>query len=159
MTGLMPLETVAAKQGNIAALNMFENAGRTINYLEIPSAVFTSPEVASVGMTEKEYAEKYNVCLCRTISFEHVEKAAAIKDRSGLIRMVLDPKTMEVIGVHIIGPMAADIITAATYAIKNKMTVYDIRDTVHVFPTLSEVIKKAAQSFDQSPDDMACCVE
>ncbi len=159
VTGLMPLETVAAKQGNIAALNMFENTGRTINYLEIPQAVFTSPEVASVGMTEEEYAERYNVCLCRTISFEHVEKAAAIKDTRGLIRMVLDPETMQVIGVHLVGPMAADIITTATYAVKNKMTIYDIRDTVHVFPTLSEVIKKVAQSFDQNLDDMACCVE
>ena len=159
VTGLMPLETVAAKQGNIAVLNMFENAGKTINYLEIPQAVFTSPEVATVGMTEEEYMEKYNVCLCRTISFEHVEKAAAIKDTRGLIRMVLDPKTMQVIGVHLVGPMAADIITTATYAIKNKMTIYDIRDTVHVFPTLSEVIKKVAQSFDRNLDDMACCVE
>lgn len=159
VTGLMPLETVAAKQGNIAALNMFENAGKTINYLEIPQAVFTSPEAASVGMTEEEYMEKYNVCLCRTISFEHVEKAAAIKDTRGLIRMVVDPKTMQVIGVHMVGPMAADIITTATYAIRNRMTIYDIRDTVHVFPTVSEVIKKVAQSFDQNLDDMACCVE
>jgi len=159
VTGLMPLETVAAKQGNIAALNMFENAGKTINYLEIPQAVFTSPEVASVGMTEEEYMKKYNVCMCRTISFEHVEKAAAIKDTRGLIRMVVDPKTLQVIGVHMVGPMAADIITTATYAIKNKMTIFDIRDTVHVFPTLSEVIKKVAQSFEQNLDDMACCVE
>lgn len=159
VTGLMPLETVAAKQGNIAVLNIFENARKTINYLEIPQAVFTSPEVASVGMTEDEYMEKYNICLCRTISFEHVEKAAAIKDTRGLIRMVVDPKTKQVVGVHIIGPMAADIITTATYAIKNKMTIYDIRDTVHVFPTLSEVIKKVAQSFEQNLDDMACCVE
>ncbi|GBE34375.1 mercuric reductase [bacterium BMS3Bbin06] len=159
VTGLMPLETVAAKQGNIATLNMLENSGKTINYLEIPQAVFTSPEVASVGMTEGEYMEKYNVCLCRTISFEHVEKAAAIKDTRGLIRMVVDPETKQVIGVQIVGSMAADIITTATYAIKNKMTIYDIRDTVHVFPTLSEVIKKVAQSFDQNLDDMACCVE
>lgn len=159
VTGLMPLETVAAKQGNIAALNMFENAGKTINYLEIPQAVFTSPEVATVGMTEEEYMAKYNVCLCRTISFEHVGKAAAIKDTRGLIKMVVDPKTMQVTGVHLVGPMAADIITTATYAIRNKMTIYDIRDTMHIFPTLSEVIKKVAQSFDQNLDDMACCVE
>ncbi len=159
VTGLMPLETVAAKQGNIAVLNMFEDAGRTIDYLEVPRAVFTSPEVASVGMTEAEYMEKHNVCLCRTISLEHVEKAAAIKDTRGLINMVVEPETKQVMGVHMVGPMAADIITTATYAIKNKMTIYDIRETVHVFPTLSEVIKKVAQSFEQNLDDMACCVE
>ncbi|MBI2672845.1 mercury(II) reductase, partial [Candidatus Woesearchaeota archaeon] len=159
VTGLMPLETMAAKQGNLAVLNMFENAKKTINYNEIPSAVFTSPEIAAIGITEEEYMKKYNTCLCRTVTLDHVEKALAIKDSRGLIRMVLDPKTKIVIGVHISGPMAADIITTATYAIKNKMTIYDIRDTVHVFPTLSEMIKKVAQSFDQDLDETACCVE
>ena len=159
VTGLMPLETTAAKGGNLAILNMFENAKKTINYNEIPYAVFTSPEVAAVGITEEEFMKKYNVCLCRTVTLDHVEKALAIKDTRGLIRMVLDPKTKVVIGVHVVGPMAADIITTATYAIKNKMTIYDIRDTVHVFPTLSEMIKKVAQSFDQNLDEMACCVE
>lgn len=159
VTGLMPLETTAAKEGNLAVLNMFENANKKINYNEVPHAVFTSPEVAAVGVTEEGFMKKYNTCLCRTITLDHVEKAAAIKDTRGLIRMVLDPKTKIVIGVHIIGPMAADIITTATYAIKNKMTIYDIRDTVHVFPTLSEMIKKVAQSFDQNLDEMACCVE
>lgn len=159
VTGLMPLETTAAKGGNLAVLNMFENAQKTINYNEIPAAVFTSPEVAAVGITEEEFMKKYNTCLCRTVTLDHVEKALAIKDTRGLIRMVVDPKTKVVLGVHIIAPMAADIITTATYAIKNKMTIYDIRDTVHVFPTLSEMIKKAAQSFDQNLDDMACCVE
>ena len=159
VTGLMPLETTAAKEGNFAALNIFENSKKSINYNEIPSAVFTSPEVAAVGITEEEFMKKYNTCLCRTVKLDHVEKALAIKDTRGLIRMVLDPKTKVVIGVHIIGPMAADIITTATYAIKNKMTIDDIRDTVHVFPTLSEMIKKVAQSFDQNLDEMACCVE
>lgn len=73
--------------------------------------------------------------------------------------MVLDHKTKQILGVHIVGPMAADIITTATYAIKNKMTIDDIKDTVHVFPTLSEAIKKVAQSFYQDLDNMACCVE
>ncbi|MBR9682422.1 MAG: mercury(II) reductase [Candidatus Aenigmarchaeota archaeon] len=159
VNGLMPLETVAAKQGNFAVLNMFEDAKKVINYHEIPHAVFTSPQVAAVGLTEEEYMKKYNVCLCRTISFEHSEKASAIKETKGIIRMVVDPKTKQVLGVHMVGSMSADIITTATYAIKNKMTIYDIRDTVHVFPTISEIIKKVAQSFDQNLDDMACCVE
>jgi len=159
VTGLMPLETTAAKEGSIAVSNMFENAKKTINYNEIPSAVFTSPEVAVVGITEAEYMKKYKTCLCRTVSIDHVEKAGIIKDTRGVISMVLDHKTRQVIGVHIVAPMAADIITTATYAIKNKMTIDDIRDTVHVFPTMSEMIKKVAQSFTQSLDDMACCVE
>lgn len=159
VTGLMPLETVAAKQGNATTTNIFEKKKKTINYHEIPSAIFTSPEVAVVGVTEEEYMKKYNVCLCRTINLDHVEKALIVKDNRGLIRMVVNPKTKVIIGVHIVAPMAADIITTAVYAVKNKMTIYDVRDTVHVFPTMSEMIKKVAQSFDQNLDDMACCVE
>ncbi|MBR9675437.1 mercury(II) reductase [Candidatus Woesearchaeota archaeon] len=159
VNGIMPLETVAAKQGSHAVKNMFENTKLTINYEEIPRAVFTSPEVAVVGITEEEHMKRYNVCLCKTIHWNHVEKASAIKETRGVIRMVIDPETKVVLGVHMVGHMAADIITTATYAIKNKMTIYDIRDTVHVFPTMSEVIKKVAQSFDQNLDDMACCVE
>lgn len=159
VVGLMPLETTAAKQGSMAVENMFENAKRTINYSEVPSAVFTSPEVAAVGITEEEYMEKHGSCLCRTVRMDHIEKALAVKDTRGLIRMVIDPKTKVVLGVHIVAPMAADIITTAVYAIRNKMTIDDIRDTVHVFPTMSEMIKKAAQSFTQNLDDMACCVE
>jgi mercuric reductase len=159
VNGFMPLETTAAKEGNFAVRNMFEKEKKSIDYHQIPSAIFTSPEVAAVGMTEEEYMEKYNVCLCRTATLDHVEKAGAIKDTRGLIRMVVDPKTKVVLGVHIISPMAADIITTATYAIMNKMTIYDIRNIVHVFPTMSEMIKKVAQSFDQNLDEMACCVE
>jgi mercuric reductase len=159
VTGLMPLETTAAKGGNLAVLHMFENAKKTIDYNVVPRAIFTSPEVATVGITEEEYRKKHQTCLCRTVPLDHVEKAAAIKDTRGLIRMVLDHKTKRILGIHIIGPMAADVITTATYAIKNRMTIDDIRDTVHVFPTVSEMIKKVAQSFEQDLDEMACCVE
>lgn len=159
VTGKMALETVAAKQGNFAVRNIFENAKLKINYNEVPSAIFTSPEVAVVGVTEEEYMKKHKTCLCRTVTLDYVEKAKAIKDTRGIIKMVLNHKTNQVIGVHIVSPMAADIITTATYAIKNKITIDNIRDTVHVFPTMSEMLKKVAQSFNQNLDDMACCVE
>lgn len=159
VTGELPLETVAAKQGNFATQNMFEDVEKEVNYDEIPHAVFTSPQVAAVGMTEQEYMEEYDTCLCSAVRMDQVEKAEAIKDTRGIARMVLDHETEEVIGFHIVGPMAADIITTATYAVKNQMTIDEIRDTVHIFPTLSEVVKKAAQSFDADLDEMACCVE
>lgn len=159
VTGELPLETVAAKQGNVAVRNMFEGGGKEIDYQEVPHAVFTSPQVASVGMTEQEYMEEHGACLCSTVRMDQVEKAAAIKDTRGIARMVLDRETEEVVGFHMVGPIAADIITTATYAVKNRMMIAEIRDTVHVFPTLSEVVKKAAQSFDADLDEMACCVE
>ncbi|MBI2664645.1 mercury(II) reductase [Candidatus Woesearchaeota archaeon] len=159
VTGMMPLETTAAKEGNLAVLNMFENAKKSINYRQVPYAVFTSPEAAAVGITEAEYMQRYKTCMCSTIKLDHVEKALAIKDARGIIKMVLEHRTRRVLGVQIAGPQAADIITLATYAIRNKMTIDDIKDTVHVFPTLSEMIKKVAQSFTQNLNEMACCVE
>lgn len=159
VTGEMPLETVAAKQGSIAVRNMFENEEKDMSYDDVPHAVFTSPQIGSVGITEQEYMDEHGTCLCSTVRLEQVEKAEAIKDTRGLIRMVLDHETEEVVGVHIVSPMAADIITTATYGVKNGMTIDEIRDTVHVFPTLSEMVKKAAQSFKQDLDEMACCVE
>ena len=73
--------------------------------------------------------------------------------------MVVEYKTRQILGVHMVGPMSVDIITTATYAIANKMAVDNIKSIVHVIPTLSEAIKKVTHSVDGNLDDMACCVE
>jgi len=159
VTGLLPLETVAARQGHMAVMNMFENAGLSLKYDHVPRAVFTDPEVATVGITEEEYRRRHGRCLCSTVELEHVERAALMKDARGLVRMVVEPDTKRVVGVQMAGPMAADVITAATYAIRSGMSIHDIRDTVHVFPTMCEALKKAAQSFEQDPGEMPCCAE
>lgn len=153
------LETVAAKEGYIAASNALEGTKRTIDYDSVPKAVFTDPQVASVGFTEEEYMHRYNVCLCRTIEIAQVPKAMAIKETRGKVKMAIDPKTEVVAGVHIVAPMAADLIHEAALAVKFKLTIDDIIDTVHVFPTMSEAIKRVAQSFKRDVSTMSCCVE
>jgi len=153
------LETVAAKEGHVAAQNALTNAGKTIDYNVIPHAVFTSPQLASVGLTEEEFSRKYQVCSCRVVEMEHVPKAKTIKDTRGLIKMVIDPKTTVIVGVHIVAPLAAEMIHEAVLAVKFKMTIDELIDTVHVFPTLSEGIKLAAQSFKRDITKMSCCVE
>ncbi len=153
------LETVAAKEGNIAASNALEGTKKTIDYDSVPKAVFTDPQVASVGLTEEEYMRRYNVCSCRTIEIAQVPKAMAIKETRGLVKMAIDPKTEAVAGVHMVAPMAADLIHEAALAVKFKLTIDDIVDTVHVFPTMSEAIKRVAQSFKRDISKMSCCVE
>ncbi|MGQ9632322.1 MAG: mercury(II) reductase [bacterium] len=153
------LETVAAKEGAVAAANALEGAGRTIDYDSIPRAVFTMPQVASVGLTEEELMRRYNICSCRTVRVEQIPKARAIKETRGLIKMVIHPRTSQVVGVHIVAPLAADMIHEATLAVKFKLTIDDIIDTVHVFPTMSEGIKLAAQAFVRDISRMSCCVE
>jgi mercuric reductase len=153
------LETLAAKMGNFAVRNAFENAKKTIDYMEIPSVVFTNPQVARVGYTEEEYSSKTHACACRTIRMSIVPKAQVINDTRGVIKMVIDPKTLKVVGVHIVSPLAAEMIHEATLALKFGLTIDDIIDTVHVFPTMSEAIKLVAQSFRKDVSKLSCCVE
>ena len=144
-TGKLLLETVAAKEGALAAENALTVPVRTINYDHVPRAVFTNPQVASVGITEDEEMLRFNACSCRTIYMDSVPKAEAIKEDRGVFKMVIHPRSSKVLGVHIVAPDAADLIHEATLAVKFGMPIDDIIDTVHVFPTLSEGIKRVAR--------------
>ncbi len=153
------LETIAAKEGNIAAVNALKNSQSRMDLNNIPYAVFTVPQVASVGMKESEYMEKFGTCLCSMVKMERIPKAKATNQTEGLIFMALDHKTKKILGVHIVSNLASEIIHEATLAIKFGLTIDDIIDTVHIFPTFSEAIKIAAQSFKHDPKRMSCCVE
>lgn len=156
--GKMALETVAAKEGSLAASNALTEVHGTLDYDQVPRAVFTNPQVASVGLTEAEGMRRFNACSCRTVRLETLAKAHAIKEARGLFKMVVDPNTAKIVGVHIVAPGAADLIHEATLAVKFGLTVDDIIDTVHVFPTLSEGIKTAALAFRRDVSVMTCCV-
>jgi len=157
--GKMPLETVAAKEGALAAENALTGQTRTLNYDHVPQAVFTNPQVASVGITEAEEMRRFNTCSCRTIFMEAVPKALTVNEDRGLFKMVVHPQSSQVLGVHIVSPYAADLIHEAALAVKFELTVNDIIDTIHVFPTPSEGIKRVAQSFTRDVTNMSCCVE
>lgn len=153
------LETLAAKEGAMAAENALIGNHKKIDFLSIPSAIFTSPQVASVGMTEKQMMDKYGYCSCRTLEMKEVPKALTVNDTKGLIKMVVNPKNNTILGVHILSSIAADMIHEAVMAVKYKLTTDDIIDTVHVFPTMSEAIKLVATSFKQDVSKMSCCAE
>ncbi len=157
--GRMALETVAAKEGSLAAESALTGAVRTINYDHVPQAVFTNPQVASVGITEEEEMRQFKACACRTIYMDSVPKADLTKETRGVFKMVIHPETSRILGVHIVSPYAADLIHEATLAVKFGLTVDDIIDTLHVFPTLSEGIKRVAQAFTRDVSVMSCCVE
>ncbi len=152
------LETVAAKEGAIAASNALEGSAKTINYENIPAAVFTNPQVATVGLTEEQEMERFQACACRAVEVARIPKAQAVKETRGLIKMVIHPEDSRILGVHIVAPLAADLIHEATLAVKFGLTIDDIIDTVHVFPTLSEGSKLAAQAFTRDISVMSCCI-
>lgn len=153
------LETVAAKEGNYAVKNAFGNEGQTIDYDAVPAVVFTSPEVASVGMTEQEYMDEHGTCSCRTIRMADVPKSRAVEDTRGLLQVVKHHQTDEIVGVHMVTPRAADMIPEATLAVKFGLTVDDIIDTIHPFPSFSEAFKQACQAFRRDTATMSCCIE
>jgi mercuric reductase len=88
-----------------------------------------------------------------------VPKALTINENRGLFKMVIHPRSSKVLGVHIVSPHAADLIHAATFAVKFGLTVDDVIDTLFVFPTFSEGIKRVAQAFTRDVSQMSCCVE
>jgi mercuric reductase len=152
------LETLAAREGVVAATNILGGEER-VDYASTPWAVFTNPQVASVGMTEEEVMTKTNACSCRIVGLDKVAKAQILGEDDGLVKLVLDPHSGKVVGVHALSPNATEYIVEAALAIKHGSTYREIVETTHVFPTLSEALKLAAQAFVRNVDRMSCCVE
>ncbi|MEM0128033.1 MAG: mercury(II) reductase [Thermoplasmatales archaeon] len=152
------LETLAAREGVAAVSNMF-GLDTTIDYDSTPWAVFTTPQVAGVGMTEIEFLRKGGSVVSRTLKLENLIKAGITGETNGLIKLVLNAKNNKIIGLHILAPIASEIITEGAYAIKYGYTMEDIISTTHTFPSFSEGVKLAAQSFLRDITKMSCCVE
>ncbi len=152
------LETLAAREGVVAVANM---AGEdlSIDYNSATWAVFTCPQIAGVGMTEKEFSKKNGSCSCRTFSLENLAKAGIMGETDGIIKITVDPENNRIVGMHIMVPNATDIITEGAYAVRNGYTFDDIMATSRIFPSISEGIKIAAQSFTRDISKMSCCVE
>ena len=154
----MFLETLAAREGVIAVSNMFGEEMK-VDYESATWAVFTSPQIAGVGMTENEFSRNNGACSCRVFSLENLTKATIMGETDGIIKITVDPKDNRIVGMHVFAPNATDIITEGAYAIKNRYTIDDIISTSHIFPSISEGVKLAAQSFIRDISKMACCVE
>lgn len=159
VTGEPMLETVAAKEGMIAAHNALSNAKKSMNYRIVPHAIFTDPQLAGVGLTDEQAIQQGITCRCNTIPMELVPKAQAIKDTRGAVKIVINDKTQEIIGMHILAPEAADLMHEGVMIVRNRMTIDEVIDTLHIFPTLSEAIKITAQSFRRDVEKMSCCGE
>ena len=152
------LETAAAKEGYIAAENALANRGLKMDYRAVPHAVFTNPAIASVGRTDAQANADGRVrCACNTILLKQVPKPLIVEDTMGLVKIVAEAKGHKILGVHILASLAPDMIHEGVLAVKHGLTLEDIIDTVHVFPTHSEAIKLAALSFFEDVDKLSCC--
>lgn len=115
-----------------------------IDYNLIPSVVYTWPEVASVGKTEEQLKESGRKFKAGSFSFKASGRAKASMDTDGFVKVLADAETDEVLGVHIIGPRAADVIAEAVVAMEFRASAEDIARICHAHPTYSEALKEAA---------------
>ncbi|MEB3359407.1 MAG: dihydrolipoyl dehydrogenase [Synechococcales bacterium] len=145
-TGKMMLAHAASAQGIIAVENICDRP-RTVDYRSIPAAAFTHPEISFVGLTEpaaKELAQEQGFPVASVRSyFKGNSKAIAEGETEGIAKVVYREDTGEILGVHIIGLHAADLIQEAANAIAEQRTVHDLAFSVHTHPTLSEVLDDA----------------
>lgn len=138
------LAHVASKEGKVAAQNAM-GGNTTMDYTSVPSAIFTSPEIASVGLREQQALEKDIKVKTGHFQFRSLGKAHIIGEIEGMVKVISDASSDKVLGVHIIGPHASELIHEATLAIQKGLKTRDIAETIHVHPTLSEVILEAAE--------------
>ncbi|GAB4150735.1 MAG: dihydrolipoyl dehydrogenase [Cyanobacteria bacterium J069] len=145
-TGKMMLAHAASAQGIVAVENMCDRP-RQVDYRSIPAAAFTHPEVSFVGLTEPAAtelgnAEGFKVAVSRSY-FKGNSKALAEGETDGIAKVIYREDTGEVLGAHIIGLHAADLIQEAASAIAQRNSVQDLAYIVHTHPTLSEVLDEA----------------
>jgi mercuric reductase len=152
------LETLAAREGVIAALNMAGERAE-IDYSSVPIVTFTEPQVASVGLTERELMERIKSCTCRLVEVSNTSKAVLTHEGRGIAKLVVNPYDNKVVGLHIMSPNAAEFILAGAVMLKAGYTVDEMLDLVHVFPTYAESIKLVATAFIRSVKAMPCCME
>lgn len=137
------LAHVASAEGLIAAENAM-GGNRTMNYGVVPGAIFTMPEVANVGLTEAQAKEQgYNVRADSAL-FRTLGKAQVIGEIAGQAKIVSDAENGKILGVHIVGPRATDLIAEGTLAMQTGCTVTELAETIHAHPTLSEVMLEAS---------------
>jgi len=137
------LAHVASDEGKVAVENMYGINSR-INYDCVPACVFTFPELSSVGLTEEEAKKREIDYSVGKFNFAANCKAQTISEGDGLVKVLADSTSNKIIGVHILGPNASDLIHEGTLAIENGLTIEDIRKTIHAHPTLSEAFQEAS---------------
>ncbi len=143
VVGKILLAHVATHQGLVAA-GVIAGRDERIDYKAVPAATFTHPEVASVGLTEARAREAGHDVLVGKFPFAALGRAQTYGNTDGLMKIVADRKYGEILGVHIIGPSASDLIPEGVLALQLEATLDDVANTIHAHPTLGESSMEAS---------------
>lgn len=146
VTNIMQLAHVASHQGTTAIDGILGESGG-MHYTAIPNVIFTSPEIASVGLLEDECKQQGMDYSVSKVSFASNGKALTMNELDGFIKLIKDNRSQRIVGGAIIGPDASSLISSLTLAIANELTEKQIMHTVFAHPTTGEVIHEAAFGF------------
>jgi dihydrolipoamide dehydrogenase len=140
------LAHVASKEGILAVDHMKGNHPKPINYDHVPNCTYCYPEVASVGLTEREARKRGYEVKVGKFPFSAIGKANIIGKPDGFVKIVASAKYDELLGVHIVGAKATELISEATIALELESTIEELLHTIHPHPTLSEAMGEAAHA-------------
>ena len=148
---------VAAASGHVAAANAVDpDAKRSVDYTGLPAVMFTRPQVASAGLSERGALAAGFSCDCRVLQLADVPRALVNHDTRGAVKLVADATNGRVIGVHAAADAAGEVMLAATYAIKARMTVDDLAETWAPYLTIAESLRLVAGLF-RNDLPTSCC--
>jgi len=138
VSGMPQLAHSGSMAGMIAVAKIAGKPFRPINRLRIPGCTYTEPQIGSVGLTETQAKEKGHEVKVGKFPLAGNSKATIVDSHDGFVKIVSDAKYGEILGVHIIGPQATEIISEAVVAMDLEGTVDELMYTIHAHPTLSE---------------------
>lgn len=149
-----PMLAHKAEEEGIAVAELIAGHTPSLDYAVIPNVAYTSPEVASVGFTEEELKAKNIAYKVGQFPFKANSRARAIGEDHGFVKVLADQRTDKILGVHIIGAHASELIAEAVLAMKLRSTATQLATTCHAHPTLSEAVKEAAMAASDKPIHM-----
>jgi dihydrolipoamide dehydrogenase len=144
-----PMLAHKAEEEGVAVAERIAGQHGHVNFNTIPWVIYTSPEIAWVGQTEQQLKQAGRAYKSGSFPFMANGRARALGDTTGMVKMLADAKTDEILGVHIIGPMASELISEAVVAMEFKASAEDIARICHAHPSLSEATKEAALAVDK----------
>ena len=143
-----PMLAHKAEEEGVAAVERMAGVAGHVNYAAVPSVVYTWPELASVGMTEAQAREAGHDVKIGRFPFMANGRARCTGHTEGMIKIVVDSPSDRVLGIHVLGPTASELIAEAAVAIEFSATAEDIARSIHAHPTLAEAMKEAALAVD-----------
>jgi len=138
-----------AEEEGVAVAERIAGQKPHVDFNTVPWVIYTSPEIAWVGQTEQQLKDAGRAFRAGTFPFMANGRARALGDTTGLVKVLADAKSDEILGVHVIGPMASELISEAVVAMEFRASAEDIGRICHAHPSLSEAMKEASLAVDK----------